>query len=278
MDRKHNTIDNIAHRGARSLAPENTLVAARKALEVGADFWETDVAVTRDEVLILFHDDSLARTTDVEFRFPDRYPWTFTNFSFSEIQSLDAGTWYVDTDPFGQIAAEAVTATEQSTYKGEKVPSLREAFIFTKEADWRVNLELKRLPPPMDCFPVVDRVLSLIDYLGIDTRHFIISSFNHAWLHEIQAHDLDIAVQALIGYSETDPLDWGKLEFKTYNARATLTDAEQIRALNDRKKNVNLYIVNEKEEMVRFIAEGVAGLITDFPQTLAEIIRKAGHQ
>ncbi|WP_353763502.1 glycerophosphodiester phosphodiesterase family protein, partial [Oceanithermus sp.] len=52
----------IAHRGARSLAPENTLAAAQKGLEVGADLWETDVGVTADGVLILFHDDSLKRT------------------------------------------------------------------------------------------------------------------------------------------------------------------------------------------------------------------------
>ena len=54
----------IAHAGARSLAPENTLAAARKALEVGADMWELDVAVTADGHLFLFHDDSLARTTN----------------------------------------------------------------------------------------------------------------------------------------------------------------------------------------------------------------------
>ena len=60
----------IAHRGARSLAPENTLAAARKALEVGADLWETDVSVTNDGELILFHDESLIRTTNVKKTVP----------------------------------------------------------------------------------------------------------------------------------------------------------------------------------------------------------------
>ncbi|HFD40915.1 MAG TPA: glycerophosphodiester phosphodiesterase, partial [Anaerolineae bacterium] len=98
-DRRNKVVVNIAHRGARSLAPENTLVAARKALAVGADLWETDVAVTADGELILFHDDSLVRTTDAERRFPDRAPWTFTTFSLAEIRSLDAGSWFVETDP-----------------------------------------------------------------------------------------------------------------------------------------------------------------------------------
>ena len=52
---------NIAHRGARSLAPENTLAAGRKALQVGADMWELDVAVTADEHLIVFHEVHLGR-------------------------------------------------------------------------------------------------------------------------------------------------------------------------------------------------------------------------
>jgi len=66
---------NIAHRGARSLAPENTLAAARKALEVGADMWELDVRMTADGALILSHDSSLESTSNVKDVFPDRRPW-----------------------------------------------------------------------------------------------------------------------------------------------------------------------------------------------------------
>ena len=65
----------IAHGGARSLAPENTLAAARKALEVGADMWELDVAVTADGELILCHDDSLVspETSNWSTKSSDRY-------------------------------------------------------------------------------------------------------------------------------------------------------------------------------------------------------------
>jgi glycerophosphoryl diester phosphodiesterase len=265
---------NIAHRGARSLAPENTIAAARKALEVGADFWEVDVAVTADEVLILFHDDSLARTTDAEVRFPDRAPWTFTTFTSSELRSLDAGSWFLETDPFGQIAAGEVTADEQASFKGERIPTLVEALRFTQAHNWRINVELKRLPPPMDRFPVVDRALSLIEDTGIDPRHFVISSFNHDWLRQVRKRNSNIALQALIGLPQTEPQDWGTLEFETYNARSTLTEPEQVRTLRKKRIAVNLYIVNEREEMLRFIAAGAAGLITDFPQTLAGLLKK----
>lgn len=266
-------VANIAHRGARSLAPENTLAAARKAFELGADLWETDVAVTTDEALILFHDDSLARTTDVAVRFPDRAPWTFTSFTLAEIRSLDAGSWFVETDPFGQIAAGAVAPAEQDAYRGEKVPTLREALVFIRDANWCVNLELKRLPPPLDRFPVVERVLALVDELEMSPQQVILSAFNHNWLRQAQALRPDIAVQALIGYWEDEPLDWGDLEFKTYNARSTLIDEAQIRTLAAKGIAVNLFTVNEESDMRRFIDAGVAGLFTDFPHRLKTLLQ-----
>ena len=63
---------NIAHRGARSLAPENTLLAFEKGWEIGADGVEVDVRALEDGSLIIFHDSSLERTTDVSLRFPHR--------------------------------------------------------------------------------------------------------------------------------------------------------------------------------------------------------------
>jgi glycerophosphoryl diester phosphodiesterase len=261
----------IAHRGARSLAPENTMAAARRALEVGADLWETDLAVTRDGSLILMHDDSLIRTTDAPQRFPDRSPWTFTTFSLSEIRALDAGSWFVETDPFGQIASGTVTLQQQEAFRGENVPTLEGAFIFTQETDYCINLELKRLPAPMEGFPVVEQVLAMLDKLKIDRHRVILSSFHHPWLREVQARDSRIQVQALIGYSEIGPLDWGDLEFKTYNARSTLIDEAQIRAVIEKGIAVNLFTVNEVHDMQRFAAAGVAGLITDFPQRADEL-------
>jgi glycerophosphoryl diester phosphodiesterase len=265
---------NIAHRGARSLAPENTMAAARAALEAGADLWETDVAVTSDGCPILFHDDSLTRTTDARQRFPNRSPWTFTTFTLREIRMLDAGSWFVKTDPFGQISSGDISIQQQKAFQGEKVPTVEEALIFTQESGFCINLELKCLPAPMQEFPVVDKVLALIDALKIDTHRVIISSFNHAWLREVQARNSRIEIQALIGYYTTEPLNWGDLEFKTYNARSILIDEDQIAVLVKKGIAVNLFTVNEEEDMQRFAAAGAAGLITDFPQRVRQFIEQ----
>ncbi|MFV1990702.1 MAG: glycerophosphodiester phosphodiesterase, partial [Acidimicrobiales bacterium] len=153
----------IAHRGARSLAPENTLIAARKAHSVGADLWETDVAVTADHQLVLMHDDAMTRTTDVAVKFPDRIPAPFSTYTLDEIRTLDAGSWFERDDPFEQVAAGAVSASDLESFRGIQIPTLREAFELTLELDWKLNLELKVQPAPNDELKLVDHVLRLVD-------------------------------------------------------------------------------------------------------------------
>jgi glycerophosphoryl diester phosphodiesterase len=95
----------IAHRGASAYAPEHTAAAYRLAIEMGADFVEQDLAVTKDNVLICIHDASLERTTNVEEVFPDRgitlsldgstrKHWVANDFTLAEIKRLDAGSWF----------------------------------------------------------------------------------------------------------------------------------------------------------------------------------------
>ncbi|MCP4023323.1 MAG: glycerophosphodiester phosphodiesterase, partial [Desulfobacteraceae bacterium] len=102
-------VDIIAHRGARSIAPENTLIAAQKGYDLGATLWETDVSVTKDGHLILFHDESLVRTTDVLKKYPQRKTYLVKDFTLEEIQNLDASVDFIENDPFGQIKAGTVT-------------------------------------------------------------------------------------------------------------------------------------------------------------------------
>jgi glycerophosphoryl diester phosphodiesterase len=94
----------IAHRGASAYAPEHTAAAYRLAIEQKADFVEPDLAVTKDNVLICLHDDTLERTTNVAEVFPDRTStnvptrqpgkhWLANDFTIDEIKRLDAGKW-----------------------------------------------------------------------------------------------------------------------------------------------------------------------------------------
>ncbi|MGI9609685.1 MAG: glycerophosphodiester phosphodiesterase [Acidimicrobiia bacterium] len=256
----------IAHRGARSLAPENTLVAARTAHAVGADMWETDVAVTGDDQLVLMHDDSMLRTTDVALRFPDRIPSPFSTYSLAEIRTLDAGSWFERDDPFGQIAAGSVEPSEVEEYRGAKVPSVREAFELTLELDWYLNLELKAQPAPKDSFDVVGAVLDLAEDVGMGPDHLLFSSARLEWLRTLRARRPDFEIQAVLGLFPEDPIDFSDPFFDACNPRFERTSIEEIAAFTAEGINVNPYTVNDPGTISRLTEIGVAGIITDYPQ------------
>ena len=263
---------NIAHRGARSLAPENTLPAIRKAWDVGADVLEIDVAPTLEGRLIILHDDLLLRTTDIRRRFPHRARYPCTAFTLAEIRSLDAGSWFAAADPFGQIATGEVSPADLRSFTGLAIPILEEVLLFVKEKSWRVNIEIKPVPSPMETFPITAAVLQCVEQLRVPADLVIISSFVHAHIREVRDKRPDIEINALIGPTITGRQDWGGYEFSTYNADAEYTDEAQIDAAFEHGCRVNLYTVNRSSEMLRFIRAGVSGLFTDFPQTLARVL------
>ena len=115
----------VAHRGASAYAPEHTLAAYKLAIEMGADYVEQDLAVTKDGVLICLHDASLERTTNVEQLFPDRVStqtiegktrkaWLANDFTLAEIKTLDAGSWF------------------DRKFAGERVPTFDEAIALIR--------------------------------------------------------------------------------------------------------------------------------------------------
>jgi len=256
----------IAHAGARSLAPENTLAAARKAYELGADYWETDTAITADGHVVLMHDDAMMRTTDVAEKFPQRVPAPFSTYTLAEIRTLDAGSWFERDDPFGQVAAGAVTQAELASYRTEKVPTLREALELTLELDWRMNLELKAQPKPNDTVDVVSAVLPVIDEVGIGPDHLVFSSARFDWLKALSARRPEFEVQAILGLFPEDPVDFSDPFFTTFNPRITRVSLDELREVLARGIKVNPYTPNEPEEIAELVALGITGIITDFPQ------------
>ncbi len=264
-------LTNIAHRGARSLAPENTLLAAQMAYDIGADLWETDVAVTTDKHLILMHDDTLLRTTNVDQCFPRQKNRRVDQFTLDQIQLLDAGSWFLEQDPFGQIAANKLSPAQLNSCRENKIPLLKDALELTKALDWRINLELKPLSGRLKTFDMVSMVLALIDQIEMSMEQVIISSFYHPWLREIRSRRPGLPIQALIGDSLSSPMNWGSFEFDTYNANHQLIDESQIRIAHQKGRKVNIYTVNTIDQMRRYNQLGIAGLFTDFPQRLKRV-------
>jgi glycerophosphoryl diester phosphodiesterase len=263
---------NIAHRGARSLAPENTLAAARKALEIGADLWELDVAMTSDGVLFIVHDDTLERTSNVRQLFPDRKPFSNHLFTWDEVQQLDFGSWFVATDPFKQIAAGKVTQAEQAGYRGEKAPTLREALAFTKDHNWRINVEIKDLSGTPGDAMVAEKVVALIDELGMADR-VLISSFNHTYLERVKKANPKITTGALVEKADPDPIALLKrLNAQAYNPRAGAISPSEIGKLRDAGFDVYIWTVNDESTMKQLVDARASGIFTDYPQLFKPLV------
>ena len=264
----------IAHRGARSLAPENTLAAARKALGLGADMWELDVAVTSDNELVVVHDDTLDRTCNVKDLFPGRFPWQIWDFTLAEIRTLDCGSWFNSTDPFDQIKVGAVSQDEMESYVGESMPTLREALEFTHDNSWRVNVELKEQPSEPLGRALVKKTVKLIEEFGMDKgAQVVVSSFNHAYLKTVRSLNPDIPIQALTDKKiDSLPEYLADLGTDACNPKVNVWNPEELADLGRGGIQFNVWTVNEETVMRQLIEANVHGIFTDFPQLLERVL------
>ncbi|HVO82849.1 MAG TPA: glycerophosphodiester phosphodiesterase family protein [Syntrophobacteria bacterium] len=262
----------IAHRGARSLAPENTLAAASKALDLGADMWELDVGMTADGELLVIHDSTLTRTSNAKEIFPRRRPWSLHEFTLEEIRKLDFGTWFAQEDPFGQIAAGAVSPAEIESYRGEPAPTLRQALRFTRHRDWRVNAEIKDLRGTPGDPQVAAKVVALIEELDMVDR-VLVSSFNHRYLKEVRERNPGIVTGALVSKPQSDPeLLLHELGTQAYHPSVSAIRRSEIAPLRKEGFQVNVWTVNEPKVMKSLIKAGASGIFTDFPQLLRPLV------
>jgi glycerophosphoryl diester phosphodiesterase len=255
----------IAHRGFRGVAPENTLIAAQKGFDVGADMWELDVAASSDGELVVMHDTTLVRTTDAVVRFPSRSPWNVYDFTLDELRSLDAGSWYIRGDPFLQIKAGRVSAGELQSFVGARIPTLREALELTKRLGWRVNIEIKDATGFACDAWIVEKVVSLVKEIDM-VSSVLISSFNHAYLKRVKMAESRIDVAALIDKPLKDPVKTlREIGAIALNPNEKYLDEATVRAVRAAGLGVLPWTVNAPSRMASLIAWGVSGIITDFP-------------
>lgn len=134
----------VGHRGAPMLAPENTLMSLRKTAECGAAVFETDVMVSSDGVPFLMHDERLSRTTNVASVFPERISAHSSDFSWAELQKLNAGTWFLERRPFW--GANKLSGSDQEEAGNQTVPALEEVLKEAATLNLSVMFDLRRPP------------------------------------------------------------------------------------------------------------------------------------
>jgi glycerophosphoryl diester phosphodiesterase len=251
-------IDVTAHRGSSGAAPENTLAAVRLALAQKSDVVENDIQRTLDGELVIMHDVTLARTTDVEQVFPDRAPWNVRDFTLAEIKQLDAGSWFAP-----EFAGERVpTLAEWVGAVGDRAGMLLEP----KAPELYPGIEID-LDKELRSLPAFNRALQ--------RDQVVVQSFNHPWLRTYKDLAPDVTVGLLFGSRPTeaaiaDAATWAE----QVNPALGAIDEATVDQIHAQGMEAHVWTVNAGQDMRRAIRWEVDGIITNYPQVLRDILRR----
>lgn len=258
----HHSPVTVAHRGASGYAPENTLAAVDKADKLGIDWVENDVQRTKDGQLVVIHDTTLSRTTDVEERFPDRAPWNVADFTLKEIRSLDAGSWF---------GAE---------WKGTKVPTQEEYLNRVTRNGQRLLLELKA----PELYPGIERQtlkqLRHEGWLNRDhKRKLIIQSFNADAVKKVHDYKPEVKTGFLGNPTVEELPAYAKFSDQINPRHAAVTkeyvDAiHAVKGAHRRPLEVFTWTVDDAATAKRVAGAGVDGIISNKPDIVRDATAK----
>ena len=242
----------IGHRGASALAPENTLASFDMAQRDGADGIEFDVRLARDDVPVVFHDDSFERTVGV--------CGNVESVSSTVISHFYAGEWFNKRYP--DLARDS--------YASERIPTL--AQVFERYGS------LHRLYVEMKCEDASRRprlaraVVRLVREYGLAER-VVVKSFEHDSLGEVKRLAPEIRTAALFGRSWPNPFVPARKILAGAEAcgadeislHRSLLRAATVREARRRGFEVLVWTVNSSVWLRRALALGLRAVFTDYP-------------
>ena len=249
----------IAHRGGRSLGPENTVYTFKRAVELGTDVLEMDLQTTSDGALVILHDREVERTTNGK--------GAVDSFTLSELKKLDAGfRWSPDDSRSYPLRNKGVT-----------IPTLTE--VFTAFPDIRINIEIKSSQ-----VNTIQNLCRTIRDHGMSEK-VMVACFDSGKLGEFRSLCPEVATSA--GASEAAVfywLQWAHLE-SAYSPSSQALQIPEVYgenriatrrfldAAHARNLRVQVWTVNDTESMQRLIDLGVDGIMTDYPERLVKILK-----
>ncbi|MCS1351491.1 glycerophosphodiester phosphodiesterase [Mechercharimyces sp. CAU 1602] len=248
---------NIAHRGASGYAPEHTMISYTLGQELGADYIEIDLQMTKDGELIAFHDETLDRTTNGSGLVKDH--------TLAEIKKLDAGSWFNQENP----------EKAKSQFQGLQVPTLNEVLDkFGSEANYYIETKSPEVYPGME--EKLLQILARHDLTGPQARkdQLLIQSFSKESLQKVHQLDPDISLIQLLWYTEPAKISNQELvNIKQYaigiGMNYDLVDQSYIQKARDHQLWVHAYTVNKKDEIDKMLQWGATGIFTNFPDLLS---------
>lgn len=274
----------IAHRGASAYAPENTLASFERAVELNADWFELDCLLTKDDAVIVSHDNTADRCTDGKGSIPEK--------TLAELKVLDAGSWF------------------DTKFAGERLPTLIEALALAKDRIG-IYIEIKSMA---DDAPVMGRLrvatgvqetlshdalsglvavaetsgnrnvaltratIAVIRGGGME-KQVVIQSFSPIVCLVALTEAPEIRTEYLGSYDDANPASWeafkawGKLiGVAGFNVSQPSVTEARLKEFHDMKKTMAVWTVDDPESMKQLIGWGVDAIITNKPDVLRTVL------
>lgn len=227
----------LAHRGASTAAPENTLEAFQAAINQYADWVELDVRQTADGILVVSHDENLKRTCGVDVNICD--------VNYDDIKDFDHGSWF------------------SPEFASSRVCTLEEALQLC-EGKVKMNIELK---PDSKSHGMEQQTIELIKANGM-TDESAIACLDYAVLDTVKEIDPDIKTifNMTIAYGEISQLD----AVDIYSVDEACITSKLVKDVHNSGKVIYAWTVNDTSNMQNMVSLGVDGMLTDDVRVASE--------
>lgn len=233
-----------AHRGASGYAPENTLAAFQKAVDLGADGVELDIQLTKDDQIVVIHDETIDRTSDGK-------GWV-KDYTLEELRAFN----YNRTKP---------------EYKHADIPTMREVFELLKPTGLFINIEIKTGVVFYE--KIEEKILALTKEMGMEDR-VCYSSFNHYTVTRIH----ELKPDAEVGFLYAD----GPINMPSYGVKHGVNALHPalynlqydgfVKECKEKGLKLNVWTVNERPYMEMCCQYGVDAIITNYPDIAKEVV------
>lgn len=254
----------MAHRGESENTPENTMLALEAAASIGVDVLESDVRLTKDGKLVLFHDETLERTTDKV--------GTIRDYTLNELREID----------FGYTFSPDNGATFPFRGKGHSIVTLEEAFA--RFPNTVFNLDIK------DTIPSAPEELARIISQSNQSNSVIIASFNNMQIERFRelmpkiptaAHPGEVKRFVLntkfgLPRIRSDDIHYRSFAVPMKSGPLKVITKKFVRKAHEFNLAVHVWTINNSATMNYLIDLGIDGIFTDNPKLMKEVLQERG--
>jgi glycerophosphoryl diester phosphodiesterase len=252
------------HRGARAMLPENTIPAFEYAIRIGVDVLEMDMAVTKDNVIVISHDPILHGPVCTG----SQESAVIRQLTFEQVRQWDCG------------AVQNPLFAKQKPVPGTRMPTLDEVFSLAARGGFEFNIETKSFPDKPEYTPAPEEfsrmVLEMIRKYRLEKR-VILQSFDFRTLLAMKKLAPEIRLAAL---TQTDERDFAMIareaQADIISPHFSLVTDAKVSSAHAAGLQVVPWTVNAPSEWDRLIAAGVDAIISDDPAELIAYLGKKG--